>query len=164
MDVMTTYLTGGEWHLRVDFGAGGGADLVLTGVSPVTGAIGIGAFDIEGDGTSELFAKVDAGAYTTLVGLYDVAACDLVPLTIGGGASAIFPVGASVGNFAGMTCDGTMLWTFSGTLMEGTSNYEAMDIPYTLSGHVLTQGTGDGAIVGADELPPLFSCGTLELP
>ncbi len=163
LDVMTTYLVGADWHLRVDFGAGGSADVVVPDVSPLTGALALGAFDIEGDGTGELFVKVDAGAHAILVGLYDVDGCGLVPITIGG-VPAVFPVGASVGNFSGLNCDGSLLWTFEGTLIEGSEGmYEAMDIPYTLEGHVLTQGFGDGAVVSADEIGPLLTCGDVDL-
>lgn len=162
LDVMTTYLVGADWRLRVDLGAGGSIDVVIADVSPLTGALALGAFDIEGDGTGELFVKVDGGAYATLVALYDVDGCGVVPITIGG-ERAVFAVGASVSNFAGLNCDGSLLWTFEGTLIEGSDGmYEAIDIPYTLEGHVLTQGVGDGAVVSAGEIGPLLTCGDVD--
>ncbi len=170
LDVMTTFLLDSDWHLRVDFADGGGVDVVLADVSPLTGAVGIGGFDIEADGTAELFVKVDAGAYATLVGLFDYAGCRIVPITIDSlddafdGETAVFAVGASVSNFSALSCDGSMLWTSEGSVITGSDQFEVMDIPYTLEGHVLTQGFGDGAVVGADEIPSLFACGDLTLP
>lgn len=170
VDVMTTYLAEGRWRLRMEVGAGGGSDVALADVSPATGAVAIGGFDIEGDGSEELLVKVGAGAYATLVGLYDWDECGIVPIVLdtvddtADGSPAVFAVGASVGNFSTMTCDGSMLWTSEGSLLAGSDMFEVRDVPYTLVGNVLTQGHGDGAAVSTDEIPPLFSCGDLTLP
>ncbi len=172
LDKISTFRQEESWTVRVDLATGGGA---VAGFGPEVGAFdpvaAIGAFDIEGDGTGELFVKVGAGAYTSLIQILDYEDCTITPITLdtiddaGDGMTAIFPVGASIGNQSGLTCDGTMLWTFDAMLSGDGTFYEVMDIPYTLSGSVLTQGFGDGAIVDADEMTgPLFSCGDLTLP
>ncbi len=172
LDKVSTYRQEETWTVRVDLATGGGA---AEAFGPDVGAFdpvaAIGAFDIEGDGTGELFVKVGAGAYTSLVQILDYEDCTVTPITLdtiddaGDGMTAIFPVGASIGFQSGMTCIGDMLWTFDAELSGDGTFYEVMEIPYTLSGSVLTQGFGDGAIVDADEMTgPLFNCGDLTLP
>ena len=172
LDKVSTMREEETWTVRVDLATGGGA---AEAFGPDVGAFdpvaAIGAFDIEGDGTGELFVKVGAGAYTSLVQVLDYEDCTITPITLdtiddfGAGATAIFPVGGSIGNQSGLTCDGTMLWTVYASLFGDGTSYEVIEIPYTLSGSVLTQGFGDGAIVPVDEMTgPLFNCGDLTLP
>ncbi len=104
-DEPTAYLAGSEWHLHVTLSSGGGADIVVTEPSADVGGVEmLGGVDVNGDGDDELWAKVGAGASVELVGLYDLAGCDLVAATRGG-APAVFPVGGSVLNVAGVRCD-----------------------------------------------------------
>ncbi len=171
LDLMTVYRVEETWGLRIDVGIGGGVVEAILDVSALDPVAAIGGFDIEGDGTDELFVKVGSGAYATLIQLFDFKDCTITPITLDtiddatDGVTAIFAVGASISNVNALNCDGTQLWTLAGDLSDDGTFYEVMEVPYTLSGSVLTQGFGDGAIVGVGEpFGPLFSCGDLTLP
>ncbi len=170
-DLMTVYRVEETWGLRIDVGVGGAVVEAILDVFALDPVAAIGGFDIEGDGSDELFVKVGSGAYATLIQLFDFKDCTITPITLdtiddaNDGVTAIFGVGASIGTVSALTCDGTQLWTLDANLSDDGTFYEVMEVPYTLSGSVLTQGFGDGAIVSADEsLGPLFSCGDLTLP
>ncbi len=171
LDLMTVFREEETWGLRIDVGVGGGVVEAILDVFALDPVAAIGGFDIEGDGSDELFVKVGSGAYATLIQLFDFEDCTITPITLDAiddandGVTAIFGVGASIGTVSALTCDGTQLWTLDANLSDDGTFYEVMEVPYTLSGSVLTQGFGDGAIVAADEsFGPLFSCGDLTLP
>lgn len=165
-DTVQTYFSPGEdrWHLRVEWGGGGVTDQVIEDSFGAAPARPIGPFDIEGDGTPELFATVGSGASTVLVGLFDVVGCEVTRVTIGGEA-AVFPVGASVQNVSGLSCGpvGDLDRLFASFVDE--SNYEGGFEPFTLLGAELTAGIGDGAGFTPEEAGALavLDCGDLSL-
>ncbi len=165
-DAVSTYFSPGEdrWHVRVEWGGGGVTDEVIEDSFGAAPARPLGPFDVEGDGTPELFATVGSGASTVLVGLFDVAGCDLVRVTIAGEA-AVFPIGASVQNVSGLSCGpvGDLDRLFATFVDE--ENYEGGFEPFTLSGSELTGGPGDGAGFTPEEAGALavLDCGDLTL-
>lgn len=165
-DGVSTYFSPAEerWHLRVEWGGGGVTDQVIPDSFGAAPARPIGPYDVEGDGTPELFATVGSGASTVLVGLFDVAGCDVTRVTIGGEA-AVFPVGASVQNISGLACGpvGHLDRLFASYVDEDV--YEGGFEPFLLSGSELTGGPGDGAGFTAEEAAGLavLDCGDLTL-
>lgn len=164
LDTMATYLEGEEWHLLVDVGAGGSTDVVVPDVSPVTGAVGMGGFDIEGDGAEELLRESTPGptrrsspSATSTVARRGPSPSTVSPQSSAWGRRS----GTSPGRPATAPCCGRS----GGNLVEGTEGtYEVIELPSTLEGHVLTQGFGDGAVVTLEGFGPLLSCGDVEVP
>jgi hypothetical protein len=166
-DTLSTYLVPFEarWHVRVEFGAGGSDDASIADSDMVAPARPIGGHDVNGDGTLEAFVTVGSGASAVLVGLYDVAACGLTRITVGADP-AVFPIGATVGNVSGLSCNGVGDLDRVFAQQVGPDEYEGGFEPYSLAGSVLTAGFGDGAGFTADEAAALatLDCGGLTLP
>lgn len=112
-DTVTTYAVSaspaaGDWHLRVELAAGGGADLVLPddpapGQVKLLGGVYIGS-DVEPGPQGmrpALFVTTGAGASATIVTLFRLDGCDLVAM-----GNATFSVGAGVTHAANLRCDG----------------------------------------------------------
>ena len=166
LDTAVTYQAAPDsWRLRITFADGGGADTAISEAEDFAPPRPIGGFDIEGDGTDEMFVAVGAGASTVQIGLFDVAGCIATRVTEGGSA-AVFPVGASIGNVSGLACpgDGTIQRIFAQYVDEDV--YEGGFAPYVLEGAVLTAFPGDGAGFTAEEAFGLavLDCGSLAIP
>ncbi len=140
-DEVTTYRVGEtEWHFAVQLAAGGGHDLVM----PNAGAGGvtlIGGADIDGDGSHELWAKVDSGASAEILGLFAFADCEVRTVDLDE-APATFPVGGSVGSSAGLDCAAPGIVVFSASSNDGQT-YETTSTSYRLE-------AGELSFVGAD--------------
>jgi hypothetical protein len=165
-DDVRTYFTPGEgrWRIRVEWAGGGATEQVIGDSSGGAPARAVGPHDVDGDGTPELFAIVGSGAATVLVGLYDVAGCELARVTLDG-EEVSFPVGATVQHASGLSCGpfGDLDRLFADFVADDT--FEGGVEPFTLSGSELTAGFGDGATFSAEEAGALavFDCGTLQL-
>jgi hypothetical protein len=101
----------GDWHLRVDFGGGGGSDLTLTdnpapGAVRVLGTAPIGPDEDPTPGGSRptMFVWTGSGASARTIGLFWVDGCELTSVTLEGGPAS-FVVGASVGHQEGLRCE-----------------------------------------------------------
>jgi hypothetical protein len=166
-DLVSTYVVPaeGRWHVRIEFGVGGSADATIADSGMVAPARPLGGHDVDGDGTDEVFLTVGSGASAVLVGLYDVAGCALARVTAGP-EPAVFPIGATVGNVSGLSCDGVGDLDRLFAQEVAADLYEGGFEPYTLSGNVLTVGIGDGATFTAAEAGALavLDCGSLDLP
>jgi hypothetical protein len=165
-DPAITYQAGPDtWRLRVTFADGGGTDVAILDAEDFAPPRHIGGFDIEGDGTDEIFVAVGVGASTVHVGLYDVAGCVATRVTAEG-APAVLPVGASIGNVSGIACpgDGTIQRVFAQYVDDDV--YEGGFAPYALDGAALIALPGDGAGFTAEEAFALavLDCGDLVLP
>jgi hypothetical protein len=122
-----------EWRIRVEAGTGNAYDTeLLVDTSGVALVSAIGGGDIDGDGRDELFTAVGAGAYATIVAIHTVAGCDL-PQLVYEGLPVEVPVGASVGNLAGVTCteDGTLI------LWDGVADPDGPEGVYDVKGQEL---------------------------
>lgn len=166
LDSAITYQAAPDsWRLRITFADGGGTDVAIADAEDFAPPRHIGGFDIEGDGADEIFVAVGAGASTVQLGLFDVAGCVASRITAGG-TSAVFAVGASIGNVSGVVCpgDGTIEQVFAQYVDEDL--YEGGFAPYVLDGSVLTAFPGDGAVFTVDEAFALavLDCGSLSLP
>lgn len=165
-DAAITYQAAPDsWRLRITFADGGGADVAIADAEDFAPPRHVGGFDIEGDGSDEVFVVVGAGASTVQLGLFDVAGCVASRVTAGG-TPAVFALGASIGNVSGIVCpgDGTIARVFAQYVDEDL--YEGGFAPYVLDGSVLTAFPGDGASFTADEAFALavLDCGSLSLP
>lgn len=103
-DRMLVYGEGGlgPWHIRVVL-AEHVPEATIPGTSVVARAVG--GWDIDRDGSDEVFAVVGSGASTLIVGIFTLSGCDLIPLEIAGSAGgAQFAVGASAANQSGLVC------------------------------------------------------------
>jgi hypothetical protein len=166
VDDLVTYTTGDQqWRIRVTFADGGGADALIADAEDFAPPRPIGGYDIDGDGTDEVFLTVGSGASTILIGFFDVADCVATRITEGG-VPAVFPIGASVGNVSGVSCPvvGEIHRNFAQYVAE--NDYEGGFEPFVLDGAVLTAGPGDGAAFSAEEAFTLavLDCGDLALP
>jgi hypothetical protein len=101
----------GDWHLRVDFGAGGGSDVTLRdnpapGSMRVLGSAYLGPEADPGPGGRRpaLFVWTGSGASARTIGLFRVDGCELSSMTLEGGPAS-FVVGASVGHQEGLRCE-----------------------------------------------------------
>lgn len=164
-DVSTYFVpSDGRWHIRVEWGGGGASDEVITDSGGLAPASPIGAHDVDRDGTPELFARVGSGASAVLIGLYDIAQCELTRATINGEAAS-FPVGATIQNISGLSCGpvGDLDRLFAQFVSD--DNFEGGVEPFALNGAELTPGFGDGATFTGEEAAALavFDCGGLSL-
>lgn len=146
-DQLQTYFVPSDnrWRIRYLPGTGGSFDEEITDSGPVGAVRPVGGYDIDGDGSLEAFVVVGSGASAVLVGLYDVGDCTVTRVTLDGVAAA-FPVGATVGNISGLTCQGLGHIDALFASAIGGGAYEGGSSPYDLAGSVLTQGFGDGAV------------------
>jgi len=168
-DTMRTYLLGQAWHLQVEAGAGGGADLELAGAD--SGGVGlVGGADVDGDGRAEIWSRVGSGASATILGLVRYDACALTRVVLPGGLPVELPVGGSVGSAAGVECrsgevDGDL--TVFSALHREEGRYEVTATQHTLEGATLVPGASDVSEVSAadDEFVRYtsFTCHDLSL-
>lgn len=164
-DTLSTYLTPLGWTLRLELTGGTGSEVLISDADLLAFAVPLGGFDLDDDGTPEAFVTVGTGATTTLVGLYRVDGCALQRVSIGG-APAVFPIGASVGNVSGLSCDGAGdLDQLFASSSDGIT-YEGGNEPFELDGSTLVAGPGDSATFTAEEAGALatIDCGSLTLP
>jgi hypothetical protein len=164
-DLLTYQVAADNWRLRVIFADGGGADATIEDVMDFAPPRPIGGFDIDGDGTAEAFLTVGAGASTTHVGIFDVAACVVTPVTVNG-AHTVFPVGASVGAVSGLSCagDGIVRRTFAQRTDETTFAGGYEDYTVTGSDLVSQQVVTDALTEEQAGVLGQFDCGGLTLP
>ncbi len=178
-DTVSIYRTGpaeqvSSWHLRVELGAGGGADLTLSGINPGPGAAPlavIGGAKVDGDPSEEIWARVGAGASRSLVGLFVFRSCHLEPVILNR-EPAVLPVGGTVRIQTGVECtdadrDGVGdLVAYESESNDGTS-FVGTGKLYHQAGATLTQaGTVPIAFSASDPASrryTSFSCGTLRL-
>lgn len=169
-DLLSYRLGTDDWRLRVELAAGGAADVVIPSFGD--GAIAVlGGADVDGDGDDEVWAQTGSGASAAIIGLARFTDCKLERVTFAGGDPAEFPVGGSVGNAAGLDCEGhgdpTADLTGYTATNTGEGTYEVTATEYALEGTVLTQGAsavttatlGDEAFARATS----FSCDDLSL-
>jgi hypothetical protein len=76
----------------------------VEGSSPMFEVAPIGGADLDLDGTFELFARVDGGAYSEIVGVFVLDGCELVATRDADGVVVAWPVGASVTSAANVEC------------------------------------------------------------
>ncbi len=166
VDTLHAYATGdpdtpNQWWLQVSFAGGGGSALavdhpgaLLSGVRANDGV------DLNGDGTEEFFAKIGAGASTTIMGVFDVIDCALVHVTIEGTPSEL-TTGATVGSFSGFECldidvngANDFLLVYSGQRLGDSNDFEVTAIQYALVDGELDLILADG--LGMTEGDPGF--------
>jgi hypothetical protein len=93
-----------SWHLRAQLGAGGAADLTLSGANPAGGPVSmVGGAKVDGDASEEIWARVGAGASRLLVGLFVFRSCHLEPVILNR-EPAVFPLGGTVRIQTGLEC------------------------------------------------------------
>lgn len=166
LDELITYQAGpDDWRLRIVFADGGGADAGIVDAVDFTPPRPLGGFDIDADGSDEVFLTVGSGASAAQVGFFDVVDCVATRVTLSG-APAAFAVGGSVGTVSGLSCpgDGTINRNFAQYVADDT--YEGGFEPFRLDGSVLTGFPGDGAGFTAAEAFALavLDCGSLSMP
>ena len=64
----------------------------------------VGGADAGGDAAEEIWVRVGSGASSTILALFRFRECELVAVTLNG-EPAELPVGASVANTSGVTCE-----------------------------------------------------------
>lgn len=164
VDTFTTYLLGATWMARLELTDGDGDEATVEGTDVLTEVRPIGGHDLNDDGVPEIFVSVGAGAATQLVGLFGVDGCALHRINLGGTA-AVFPIGATVANVSGITCEGAgdLDRVFAST-NDGT-NYEGGSEPFSLVGDALVAGVAEAASLTAEEAGSLarLDCGSLTL-
>jgi hypothetical protein len=136
----------GDWHLRVELAAGGGADLTLpfdplpAGVTVLGGTYVGSNVDPGPEGLRPMiFATIGAGASAAIVGLYRLSGCDLVVVqNTEFGAPAEFVVGASVMHTDGLRCEGvagaSLLVAVSTIYDDVAMEHEIVERAYTRDG------------------------------
>lgn len=159
-----------EWLLTVELAAGGGAQEEIPGDGIASVTI-IGGHDLDGDGADELWVRVGAGAYATILGLYRLDGCDLERITAGGHPTEL-PVGSSVGSAIGLECRGTVpeavLTTYGGSRRtDDDHTFDMTTTEYALQEGELVVVREDTEIVPADDADfqryVSFSCDDLTL-
>ncbi len=134
----------GDWHLRVELAAGGGVDLALpfdpapAGVTVLGGAYIGSNVDPGPEGARPaIFMTVGAGASASIVGLYRLVGCSLMPVTLGE-----FPVGGGVMHTEHLRCEGvagTSLLVYVTTEFDDVAAvHEITETPYTRTANALT--------------------------
>ncbi len=115
-DKLITYWLGaspgvGDWHLRVELADGGGADIAFPfdpapAAARVLGAHYLGSIAGSSlpDARAAIFVVTGAGASTSIVSLYRLDGCALVPFMLDSGDPASFPVGAGVMHASHVSC------------------------------------------------------------
>jgi hypothetical protein len=153
-----------EWLLTVELAAGGGSQEEIPGDGIAAVTI-IGGHDLDGDGADELWVRVGAGAYATILGLFRLDGCDLERLTD-------VPIGSSLGSAIGAECGGTVpgavLTTYGGNRDPADDlAFEITTTEYALEGDELVAVREETTSVPADD-PDFqryisFRCGDLDM-
>ena len=110
--------------------------------------------DLDGDGRDELFARAPMGAYTDRISVYTLDDDgSAVPVTLDG-TPAVFPVGASVRNQAGLRCNGQnhTLRVYSGQSDDGETYIVAWHDLRLENGALAEAGLGRATAHPGDEL------------
>lgn len=165
-DVLTSYRVPGDpptWRLRVELAAGGSVDVAMEGDVLAAHRV-LGVSDLDGDGTSEVFAQVGQGAYTVLIGMWSLVGCDLETVMLGA-VPAVFPAGASVANVVGLSCppgDGLVETVLQSS--DGVS-YAGVAITYRLDGTGLIEVAEVAVAATVEQTDQLsgFRCGEMSL-
>lgn len=147
-DTAYAHLADDGWHLRIDLGDGGTADELLA-TAPADAARVLGAADLDGDGTDELWVQVGTGAAVTIVGLYDVDGCDLEPV-VADGVPAAFAIGGTVLLLQGLAC-GESDVTHLGATSEDGVTYATLDLTYELQDGALVRVGDETGTLTADD-------------
>ena len=140
---VSTTPSAGDWHVRVELAAGGGADLTLpfdpapAGLTVLGGAyIGSNADPGPDGARPAIFVTVGAGASASIIGLYRLVGCALMPIT--GGE---FPVGGGVVRTEHLRCEGvagTSLLVYVTTEYDDVAAvHEIVETAYTRSDNAL---------------------------
>lgn len=146
-DELRSYRLGADdWHLQVELGGGGGADLAIRTYGD-DAVVLLGGADVDGDGADEVWARTGSGASATILGVARFVGCQLVRVTFASGDPAELPVGGSVGTASGVSCDGdgdpaSDLTAYTAT-NTGDDQYEVTAIEYELDATVLVQGASE---------------------
>jgi hypothetical protein len=166
-DNVKTYfpLTGEYWRIRVEWATGGSTDQVINDSANGNRVRPIGPYDVDGDGTPELFVVVGNGAAIDLVGIYDIAGCELTRVTLNG-TEASFPIGASAQHVRGLSCGpvSNLDRLFADFVADDT--FEGGVETFTLSGSELTAGSSDETTFTSGEMDAwvFLGCGDLQWP
>jgi len=163
-ETLTTYFVPdtGEWHFRVLFGLGGSVDQVISGAAPDHDALPLGTFDVESDGTPEIFLQVGSNDSVAFIGFYDAAGCDITRIT---GPGEVLSVGTTDDMAQGITCTGDGFIEAQFASRVGANEWESGFAPYKLTGSLLEAFPGDGGGLddaGAAALVGIF-CGDVGL-
>ncbi len=166
---ITTYVSPSEgaWHLRVVFGVGGGVDGPIEGSDPFTPARPMGANDVDGDGTKEIFASVTSGASTQFAGLWVVDGCSVTRVTDAfSGNPFLLGMGGSVGHQDGFRCTGGSLETNSAEANADGTEYFTDVRTYRLDGSELRLMTESTYRMTPDEAfaATVVDCPGVEVP
>jgi hypothetical protein len=148
----------GDWHIRVELAAGGGADLTLpfdpapAGVTVLGGSYIGSTVDPGPAGVRPaIFATVGAGASASIIGLYRLVGCSLAPVVNGE-----FPVGGGVVHTEHLRCEGvagTSLLVYVTTEYDDVAAaHEIIETAYTRTANALTV-FGTPAISSSPTLP-----------
>jgi hypothetical protein len=165
-DDLTVFRFEGAWWVQVEWAAGGSGAVTIDGAD--MGARPLGGFDLDGDGTDEVWVAISGPASGSLVGVFRVLGCGLWPvLDASTGQPFAFPVTSSIGSFSGASCESIGdVALVNGELVDSdTGQYETGETPYEYdasSGEV-TAGFGDGGSASFDEVGGLatLACGSL---
>ncbi len=167
-DTLRAYQLGAEWRLRVELAGGGGADIAVPGVAPVSALKALGGYNIDANLRDEAFAVVGSGASTAIIGLWTFANCQLTRVTVGS-QPAEFPVGATVQNQSGLSCvQGTAIQALKAQLAPSGTMFNVQRMVYDLVGNTLVLGNTPPLAALAPGDPNLapysrFACGSLTL-
>ncbi len=166
----------GDWRIRIEADDGQTIDAPLQvdlATDPESGAIRpLGATDLDGDGTTELFSIVGDAPGAELVTIHARVGCALVPVSVGG-ASLSFPIGSRPMLVSGLACsdhdgdgavDGVTGWIGlpDGTTADGTTVFRVDGVTYRLDGTELVQ-VDTASETGLDE-PDAAAYGVLDCP
>jgi hypothetical protein len=148
-----------KWYLQVDFGSGFAAEVsfdrdLFFGVAPYVYSV----FDIEGDGSLEIFLANGGGAHTEAIHLFDVQPCEIKEVGYGQDQedAVLFFLGYGALSQGGLACsDGELrnIWAHRDTL-EGP--FDVNVITYTLEGHSLIQLSHLEDTLSEEELNALY--------
>jgi len=127
----------GDWHLRVELAAGGGVDIALAFDPAPAGVTVLGGYYVGSNvdpgpegARPAIFATVGAGASASIIDLYRLVGCSLLPMTGSG-----FPVGGGVVHTEHLRCEGvagTSLLVYVTTEYDdGAAIHEIVQTPYT---------------------------------
>jgi hypothetical protein len=111
----------------------------------------VGAVDLDGDGTAEVFVVLSAGAATEDVGLIDVVGCTAVRMeNAATGEPAVFQIGSSAGHSSGLRCEPGGFAALFARTFDGET-YSGDITPYVVLGPLVEPGIPiDVDWVGAD--------------
>jgi hypothetical protein len=147
-DTVRTYATSaspgaGDWHVRVELASGGGSDLALAD-DPAPGQVAVlgGAYvgsNVEPGPQGPrpaIFVTTGAGASASVVSLFRLDGCELVPMT-----DATFVVGAGVTHAENLRCDGvagTSVLAYQQIELNADGvTFDVTDTGYTRDGNAL---------------------------